>query len=152
MNERIQQFLNVKGLSASEFADRIGVQRSNVTHVLHGRNKPSFQFIEKMMKEFPEINAKWLILGEGEIVGGGVVANEQQSKKEAGIWDQPDFQLAQKTLEPEVQNRPVGNDSQQSEGREKSHVFTAISQSSKPIERIVVFYSDQTFSQYTPSN
>lgn len=53
MNSRIKNFMDHKGLSSSELADTIGVQRSNVTHVLHGRNKPSFQFISKIVGNLP---------------------------------------------------------------------------------------------------
>ena len=70
MEERIKKFMDYKGISPSELADAIGVQRSNVTHVLKARNKPSFQFIEKLLQIYPEINAKWLLLGEGNMVEG----------------------------------------------------------------------------------
>ena len=60
--------MEYKGLSPSELADTIGVQRSNVTHVLHGRNNPSFPFISKLIETYPEINAKWLIIGEGDML------------------------------------------------------------------------------------
>ncbi|MDO8928864.1 MAG: helix-turn-helix transcriptional regulator, partial [Bacteroidota bacterium] len=70
MEDRIKKFMEYKGISPSELADAIGVQRSNVTHVLKARNKPSFQFIEKLLQIYPEINAKWLLLGEGIMIEG----------------------------------------------------------------------------------
>lgn len=51
-------------LNAGSFADRIGVQRSNVSHVLSGRNKPSFDFIEKLLLAFPRVSAEWLFTGK----------------------------------------------------------------------------------------
>jgi len=51
-------------LSASQFADTIGVQRSSLSHVLSGRNKPSLDFLSKIIKHFPKVNASWLITGE----------------------------------------------------------------------------------------
>ena len=68
MEERIKKFMDYKGITSSELADSIGVQRSNVTHVLKARNKPSFQFIEKMLQIYPDLNAKWLLLGTGSMV------------------------------------------------------------------------------------
>lgn len=67
MNTRIQKFIEAEGLTAARFADAIGVQRSNISHVLSGRNKPGFDFIEKMLNKFPEVNAEWLILGKGHM-------------------------------------------------------------------------------------
>lgn len=52
------------GLTAGAFADRIGVQRSNVSHVLSGRNKPGFEFLEKVLLAFPKVQAHWLLTGK----------------------------------------------------------------------------------------
>ena len=78
MNTRIKRFMDHKGITSSELADSIGVQRSNVTHVLHGRNKPSFQFISKMLEKYPEINAKWLIMGDGDMLEPGAAQSSPQ--------------------------------------------------------------------------
>jgi len=51
-------------LSPSEFADRIGVQRSSVSHVMAGRNKPGIDFLEKILNAFPEVDVNWLITGK----------------------------------------------------------------------------------------
>lgn len=51
-------------LNAGSFADKIGVQRSNVSHVLSGRNKPGFDFIEKLLLAFPRVSAEWLFTGK----------------------------------------------------------------------------------------
>ena len=68
MKERIKQFMDYKALNAADLADTIGVQRSNVSHVVNGRNNPSSSFIEKLLLTFPELNARWLITGEGDMV------------------------------------------------------------------------------------
>lgn len=62
--DRIKMVMKMNQLNAASFADRIGVQRSNVSHVLTGRNKPSLDFIEKMLIQFPKVNASWLISGQ----------------------------------------------------------------------------------------
>ena len=51
-------------LSAGVFADKIGVQRSNVSHILSGRNKPGFEFLEKVLLAFPKVQAHWLLTGK----------------------------------------------------------------------------------------
>ena len=65
MKDRIIQFLKEMNLTSTKFADEIGVQRSSISHILSGRNKPSFDFIEKMLNAYPEVNAQWLITGKG---------------------------------------------------------------------------------------
>jgi len=52
-------------LSPSAFADRIDVQRSSMSHLVSGRNKPSLDFIQKVLNQFIDINPTWLIMGTG---------------------------------------------------------------------------------------
>lgn len=66
MNKRLNQFLELEDLSPSQFAEIMGIQRSSVSHILSERNKPSYDFIEKMLTKFPQISAEWLILGKGK--------------------------------------------------------------------------------------
>ena len=63
IQERIQVILKMHNLTPSAFADKIGVQRSALSHVLTGRNKPGLDFLEKILVNFPRVNAHWLITG-----------------------------------------------------------------------------------------
>ncbi len=63
--KRLEELLQYYGLSASAFADRIGVQRSSISHLLTGRNKPSLEFVMRVVKTFPEVNLYWLLNGKG---------------------------------------------------------------------------------------
>lgn len=64
INERIQKILVQKGLSASEFSKKINIQRSSMSHILNGRNKPSLEIITKICKVFPDVKLNWLVLVE----------------------------------------------------------------------------------------
>jgi len=64
--DRIKVIMKVNQLTASQLADEIGVQRSNVSHVLSERNKPSFEFIHKLLLRYPKVNAHWLITGKSQ--------------------------------------------------------------------------------------
>jgi transcriptional regulator with XRE-family HTH domain len=64
IQERIQLILKMHALTPSMFADKLGVQRSNISHILSGRSKPSFDFLEKVVVNFPRVNANWLLTGE----------------------------------------------------------------------------------------
>ena len=61
MNRRLQQFLELEQLKPAQFADIMGIQRSNVSHILSGRNKPGFDFIQKFLLKFPSVNPDWLL-------------------------------------------------------------------------------------------
>ena len=63
--KRLERILKYYGLSASGFADSIGVQRSSISHLLSGRNKPSLEFVLKVVKKYPEVNLYWLLNGKG---------------------------------------------------------------------------------------
>lgn len=63
--KRLQKVIDYYGESASSFAEKIGVQRSSISHILSGRNKPSLDFILKILSSFPEIDLYWLFNGKG---------------------------------------------------------------------------------------
>lgn len=67
MKERLDKFIKNEGLTPARFAEIMAVQPSSISHILGGRNKPSFDFIEKMLLRFPRLNPDWLILGKGSI-------------------------------------------------------------------------------------
>ncbi|MBR4755052.1 MAG: helix-turn-helix transcriptional regulator, partial [Lachnospiraceae bacterium] len=56
MNKRLQQFLNAENISQSQFADTLNVARAGVSHILSGRNKPGFDFIESLILHYPDLN------------------------------------------------------------------------------------------------
>lgn len=152
MNERIKQFMDYRGISSSELADSIGVQRSNVTHVLQGRNKPGFLFISKLLETYPEIEAKWLITGEGNMLG---------TTQPEPVPSKPDLFTEQQkqpieALKPKQQEEVPVNEVKQPEVINRTPLETTLDKAlvttaGKEIERIVVFYTDQTFKQYLPS-
>jgi len=64
--ERLQKVIDFYGESASGFAEKIGVQRSSISHILSGRNKPSLDFVMKVLHSYPEVELYWLMNGKGE--------------------------------------------------------------------------------------
>lgn len=56
-----------ENISQSQFADTLGVARASVSHILAGRNKPGFDFIESMARNFPDVNLEWIITGKGKM-------------------------------------------------------------------------------------
>jgi transcriptional regulator with XRE-family HTH domain len=66
IHERLQMVMKMHNLNASQFADKIGVQRSSISHILTGRNKPSLDFVQKTLQYFPRVNAEWFVTGKSE--------------------------------------------------------------------------------------
>lgn len=75
--ERLRILMEHYGLSASAFADRIGVQRSGISHILAGRNKPSLDFVLKIVREFESVDLYWLLLGKGSFPPADTKAPEK---------------------------------------------------------------------------
>ena len=80
INDRFTKILEYSGFTASEFADEIDVQRSSISHIISGRNKPSLEFIVKIKNRFPEISWDWIILGQGEMLQNNSALSTSESK------------------------------------------------------------------------
>lgn len=62
---RLQKIIDFYDETASGFAEKIGVQRSSISHILSGRNKPSLDFVMKVLHSYPEVELYWLLNGKG---------------------------------------------------------------------------------------
>jgi transcriptional regulator with XRE-family HTH domain len=135
MKERLNAILKHFKINASQFADEIGVQRASVSHVLSERNKPGFDFIQRILDTYPSISADWLITGKGEMLKSKNVEqylfSEMEDKEEA-VND--DKKTRKQTLK--------SSDGDQVENKRSFRV--------RNIEKIVVFYSDKSFGEYFP--
>ncbi len=118
--ERLQTIISYFGLTPSSLADSIGVPRSSISHLLSGRNKPSLDFVLKLVKKYPEVNLYWLLNGKGEF----------PSTKS----------IPQKTS---VLNLATDN-------TKKERSVLKFPKQDKTIRRIVVLYEDGTFDTYQP--
>lgn len=109
-------------LSASAFADRIQVQRSSISHLLSGRNRPSLDFVLKVVKEFKEVELYWLLNGKGEFPEPALNSPGSPDRSEKEILKEGPLSTLQNT----VSNTGAG----------------------KKVERIVLFFEDGTFKEY----
>lgn len=108
MENRIQNIIDKYGLSSNALAKEIDVNRSTISHILSGRNKPSIEVLQKILKRFPDVSANWLLLGQGAIDDTNLASSSQVPKEN--------------TIEKV-----------------------------KSIDKIVVFYSDNSFEEYKPN-
>ncbi len=169
LNSRVQKIINYSELSSSEFADEIGVQRSNISHVLSGRNKPSLDFLMKIKDRFPEIQWEWLIEGKGSMVfaeNEAASTPSSYSLEESKINDdepiitglfsipsQEDENTKQEEVKSEIsepiQYNIVENTPEISENKNTSEAETP-SEKSNNIKKIVFFYENGKFEVFEP--
>lgn len=124
MLDRLNKLLELEELSSSQFADRLGVQRSGISHILNGRNKPSLDLISKILRSFPDIDPDWLILGTGEPYRNG---KRNEDRHQSTLFEQE-------------------KKSDQFPKREKGPVQSL----EKEVVKVLVLYSDNTFEVYEP--
>ena len=171
MKDRLEKFIRTEGLTPSRFAEIMGVQPSSISHILGGRNKPSFDFIEKMLLRFPKVNPDWLLLGKGPIYrtpdsvsnsssDSSVIANlpHRQTVVMGTSSDTLPFEQSSKiSSSNEVLNTPTNpiqeriTESNSLQNRPASKVLSELpSIDDETIEQIVIFLKDKTFISYRP--
>lgn len=133
MKDRLLKIIKQYNLTSSRFADELGVQRSGISHILSGRNQPSFDFLVKLMKQYPEINPDWLIMGNGTMLRTAI---KEKGNREPGLFDQ----IETKKFQPESEV------SQKIKEENKTMEVTNVTN----IQQIVIFYPDGTFKPYLP--
>jgi len=117
--KRIEKIMGFYELSATSFADKIQVGRSSISHIISGRNKPSLDFVMKIVQTFPEVELYWLLNGKGN------------------------FPPIEHEKVPEKENIPSAPILEEKEIPKKIK-----SQQHKEIEKVIVFYTDGTFDAY----
>lgn len=114
--------MDYKSISAGELASMLEVQRSNISHILNGRNMPGAAFIEKFLLSFPDLNARWLLTGVGDMTTN---------------LDKIIDKVMPKPVEaekPTIKEQPVSNVKTTDE---------------KQIGKVVLLFDDGTFIDYT---
>jgi transcriptional regulator with XRE-family HTH domain len=143
---RLEFIMEHYGLSASSFADKVGVQRSSISHLLSGRNKPSLDFVMKVLDIYPELNLYWLLNGSGTYLKNDVVDN---SEKKAQTAPAPIIENTAGKVNTLFSDENF-TESNKEPLASNSNLFAEKS-GGKNIEKIVLFYSDGTFEDYKPS-
>jgi hypothetical protein len=129
--QRLKAIMDHYQLSPNSFAEKLLVQRSSLSHLFNGRNKPGWDFLEKLTSVYPEVNLDWLITGNGEMIENQKInIGDNTYQTSTSI---PDL-FSQLTEEKSVQRKQV-------------HQVI----SSKEIKKIVILYTDGSFESYISS-
>jgi len=165
MLDRIKYIMESYGMNASQLAETIGIQRSTLSHILSGRNKPSLDVVQRILMSFPEIQAAWLLNGDGDsgYKGNLNIGDKSKQRKDAEI----DLFSGQETetirvvdsLKPKDVKKPLENIANEAKTtkQERSVETTQVKDEApapywKPenakIERVMIFYSNGTVKAY----
>ncbi|WP_430408321.1 helix-turn-helix domain-containing protein [Kordia sp.] len=127
-SKRLKKIIDYYGLSASAFADKLSVQRSSISHIISGRNKPSLEFVMKILTAFPEVELYWLLNGKGSFPK--IIQEKIESTSPPISTSKIEKQVTQQSLPLEEK------------------VVSTIQSNGKTIDKIVIFYTDGTFDAY----
>ena len=114
MNRRLLQFLQAENITQAQFADTLSVARGSVSHILAGRNKPGYDFLESLLLHYPRLNLDWLMTGKGRMYRDEMPSDASE--------------MAMGELFPQME----------------------VSAAARQIDRITVFYSDNTYQEFIP--
>ena len=131
--ERIEEIRSNHQLSAAAFASKIGVQRSAMSHILSGRNKPSLEFLMKIYEAFDEVALEWLILG---------TPTQTDQTNKSYLFDSI-------KIEDEYQQTcPIAYPKSEIMQPQKSSLIST--QEGEPPKEIIYLYGDGSFERFTP--
>ena len=130
--ERFRYIMKLNNLTASAFAEKIGVQASSVSHILSGRNKPSLEFIQKVLTNYPKIDASWLINGTTSVSSNSINLDTDQQKEQE-------------------QKQELKEEDKKEYGNQRKVDDNAVKGEEKKIRKVLVFYSDGTFEEFSSS-
>jgi transcriptional regulator with XRE-family HTH domain len=147
MKERILVFLQSENKSYAQFAEEIGVQPSGISHILSGRNNPSLDFVVKMLHKYNSLSAEWLLFGQGAMY---------KYASQPTLFDtEPSITYSEEQSFSETQERETGP-MPSPEGQERASAIELKEEiepevKEKRLTRVLMFYSDKTFTEYRPS-
>ncbi|GHA31665.1 transcriptional regulator [Salinimicrobium marinum] len=129
--KRLHKIMEYYDLSAASFADKIDVGRSSISHLLSGRNKPSLDFVMKIINAFPEVELYWLLNGKGNFPAKENIGSSANSEKAPSA---PSNNLFTESLKENSQS-PMPPEERKTQGK-------------KEIKKIVFFYTDGSFEAF----
>ena len=137
MDEKLRILMQNENLTASKLAEILEVKPAAVSHILSGRNKPSFELLCKIVNRFPHINPYWL-LGDATEMRNVAAQNSSQAPAvptSGNLFDDQNttsMQSANSNIAPSATN------------------LTSTVLGRSDIEKIIIVYRDQSFEELHP--
>ncbi len=134
---RLKTIMEYYDLSASAFSEKIDFNRSTISHILSGRNKPSLEFVMKILEHFPEVTTSWLLYNKGDF-----------PKHTSGAVKEPHVNTIPNNKE--IKENPTEAAPSPTSIKQETPTFIANRQKDfhKEIKRIIIFYTDGSFESF----
>lgn len=142
MKDRISHIIRAKNLTAAEFAIQLGIQPSNVSHLLSGRNNPSLDFVKKLKETFPEYSLDWIVLGQGPMT---VSDSFRKPTSDLLPINEPETHTERHEIVDSFQGTLFDT---QSIAEPKEEISTNLPKGK--LEKIIFVYNDHTFEEVLP--
>ena len=139
MKEKIEFLLRNKGLTSTQLARMLEIQPSGISHILSGRNKPSFDLVVKILRAFPDIDPDWLLLDGEQIFRTG----ESSPTSSADIAPAAEVSLFDSNKNIEI-SEGLGE-----QKNEQAPIFLNRSLQQKAVKRVIILYADNTFESFS---
>lgn len=145
MNTRLQQFLAAENITQAQLADSLNVARAGVSHIIAGRNKPSYDFLSALLHQYPTLNAEWLMLGKGKMY------KDLQEKIVEKIQEQPagllfdDFDEIVEEKSDSLYSEPSNIQSLNKITNLDKPIQSVVKQ--RNVKKIIVLFDDGTFQE-----
>ena len=145
--KRLEIILDYYSINASAFADKIGVQRSSLSHLLSGRNKPSLDFILKILDVYPEVDLYWILNGKGNFPKNNFTATE--SEPTTSSTSIPLSTNPSPAITEDLFSKSIVEETKTTSPKHSNEMIKNLFE--EDIEKIVFFYKDGTFKTFNPN-
>ena len=146
MKDRIQRIIDDKKLTPSRFADEVGLNRPAVSHILNGRNNPGLDALQRILARYKDVNAAWLISGVGPMYN----LNHGDSKIPF-LFDENAENPSDTSDHSEYPRENVLKPTLNIVKQDENQFVTAKNAPVVRVKKIAVFYSDNTYEEFIPS-
>ncbi len=138
MKSRIIEFLKSENKTSAQLAEEIGVQPSGISHILSGRNKPSLDFVLKMLEKYKFLSTEWLLFGRGDMY------------KDPSLQKMFDESKEVKDSDEVIKKQPLMDSDRKKDEYSSLDIELKLGKDRLTVEKIVWFYSDNSFREFIP--
>ena len=146
MREKLLNLMKSEQLTASKLAELLDIQPSGISHILSGRNKPSFDLVQKILRRFPRVNPDWLLLDKDEMYRT-IDIEPKPAALQSISTDELDGTMQQSPAS--VMTAPATNSSSTSTPAQQ--IAAAYAPKSGNVKRVIILFDDHTFESYEVS-
>ena len=147
MREKLLNLMKTEQLTASKLAELLGIQPSGISHILGGRNKPSFDLVQKILRRFPQVNPDWLLLDRGEMyrtVSVDAASPSQESPSSSAEMSES-LSTQENNTAADSTNSMTPISSTPNFAQE---TIAAMSTKHGRVKRVIILFEDHTFESY----